>query len=176
MNNAQGIGMVVGLMVGLILAVCLLKFANKNHKAKTNYDERQELIRGTAYRYAFYAVVICEAVLALLDIFGVTIPLNTFLTHFSVIVIGGIVLAGYSIWKGVYWGLNNDKKRYIAIIVIATFINALPVAGAIRNGEMIVDGQFDLAWLNVMVLIMMAAIGIVAVVKMLVDKNQSEED
>ena len=45
------------------VAVALILIANNNRKFKTEYDERQLRVRGDAYRFAFYTVVIWETVL-----------------------------------------------------------------------------------------------------------------
>ena len=56
MNAVASYGMVFGLMIGLVIAVILLKFANKDHRFKTQYDERQESIKGRGYKYSFYTL------------------------------------------------------------------------------------------------------------------------
>ena len=71
MNIFKSTGVAVGLMVGLMIAVIIFKVANTNHKAKTEYDERQKEIRGKAYMYAFYTVVALECVMMIVDIGGV---------------------------------------------------------------------------------------------------------
>ena len=73
--NAQGFGFIVGLIVGLILVVILFKYANTDKKVKTEYDERQEKVRGKAYMYAFYTALIVEALLSMASICGIeTLP------------------------------------------------------------------------------------------------------
>ena len=51
--NGKGAGFAVGITVGVILVMVLLKMSNTDKKIKTEYDERQERIRGKAYKYAF---------------------------------------------------------------------------------------------------------------------------
>ena len=65
-NIYKAAGLAVGILVGLIIAAVLIVIANKNRKFKTEYDERQLKVRGDAYRYAFYTVVIWEAILFIL--------------------------------------------------------------------------------------------------------------
>ena len=55
-------GLAFGVMVGLIICVILFKIANSDKKVMTQYDERQEAVRGKAYRYAFYTAMGLEAV------------------------------------------------------------------------------------------------------------------
>ena len=49
MNAKVSVGMAIGLMVGLVISVILLKVANKDHKVKSQYDERQEMIKGKGW-------------------------------------------------------------------------------------------------------------------------------
>ena len=176
MNAGASFGMVFGLMVGLVIAVILLKFANKDHRFKTQYDERQEFIKGQGYKYSFYTLAILEAFLAILEIGGITFAIERYLVHFIVLLIGFTVLCVHSIWNGVYWGLNNNRKRYTAIIVIAVALNLIPVIAALVNGSLASEGFNSLPLLNVIVLIWMAVIGICALAKKCFATKGNEED
>ena len=176
MNAFASFGMVFGLLVGLVIAVILLKFANKDHRFKTKYDERQEFIKGQGYKYSFYTLAILEAFLAILEIGGITFAIERYLVHFIVLLIGLAVLCVHSIWNGVYWGLNNNRKRYTAIIVIAVALNLIPVIASIANGTLSRDGFYSLPLLNVIVLVWMAVIGICALAKKCVGTKSNEED
>ena len=45
MSEKAAMGVVFGIMVGLVICVGLFKFANKDNKIKSQYDERQEKYR-----------------------------------------------------------------------------------------------------------------------------------
>ena len=173
-SAAQSGGFVAGIVIGLILVVFLFKFANINHRAKTQYDERQKEIRGQAYQYAFYTLIGFEVLMLLLEVCEIRIPMQNYLLHFAGILIGCIVLACYCIWHDVYWGLNNNRKRYALIFLAAAVLNAIPVIGALMHGGLMEDGVFTAAVLNVMVLIMMAVIGIMLLIKHFADRSEVE--
>jgi len=176
MNAVASYGMVFGLMVGLIIAVILLKFSNKDHKFKTQYDERQEFIKGRGYKISFYTLLYLEALLAILDTGDISFGIDRYLVQFIVILISLAVLCMHSIWTGTYWGLNNNRKRYTAIIVVAIALNIIPVITSIANGSLAKEGFNSLPLLNVIVLIWMAVIGICALVKKAFDAKENEED
>ena len=176
MNAVASYGMVFGLMVGLVIAVILLKFANKDHRFKTQYDERQESIKGRGYKYSFYTLACLEAALAILEVGDISFGIERYLVHFIVLLISFAVLCVHSIWNGTYWGLNNNRKRYTAIIVIAIALNLIPVIASIANGTLAKEGFNSLPLLNVIVLIWMAVIGICALVKKAFDAKENEED
>ena len=54
-------GLAVGIVVGLILVVVIMRAVNFNHKMKTEYDEMQRSIRDRGYKYGFYTILIVEA-------------------------------------------------------------------------------------------------------------------
>jgi len=176
MNTGASFGMIFGLMVGLVIAVILLKFSNKDHKFKTQYDERQEFIKGRGYKYSFYTLLYLEALLAVLEVGDISFGIERYLVHFVVILISLAVLCVHSIWNGTYWGLNNNRKRYTAIIAIAIVLNLIPVIAAIANGSLSREGFNSLPLLNVIVLIWMGVIGICALLKKGIDAKTNEED
>ena len=65
--NARSAGLAIGLFVGLIICVVIFKYWNKDGKIKTQYDEMQELVRGRAYKYAFWTLVAFEAIMCILS-------------------------------------------------------------------------------------------------------------
>ncbi len=176
MNTKVSVGMAIGLMCGLVIAVILLKIANKDHKVKTQYDERQEMIKGRGYKYSFYTMLFMEVVVMLLEMSGIELPIDNYLVHAIAVLIGCLVLCIHSIWNGVYWGLNNNHKRYAIIIVIAVVLNIIPLAGAIAHDSLSGHGINSVPVLNVIVLVWMAIIGVAALVKKFVDSRNSEEE
>ncbi len=170
-------GLVVGIMVGLILVVILLKFANKDKKVKTEYDERQQTIKNKGYVIGFYSMVTVLAIEALWSLTGLDFPLPDFSMYFATILIGVTVMCGYAIWNGVYWGMNNDPKRYAIIFAVAIALNIIPIVGGIMRGDFLGANPIDsLPILNIMVLAMFAILLVVMLIKYLVDKTSREED
>ncbi len=176
MNAKVSAGMAMGLMVGLVIAVILLKVANKDHKLKTQYDERQELVKGKGYKYSFYTMMCVEVVLMLLDMAGISFPIESYLIHTCTLLLGCLVLCVHSIWNGAYWGLNNNHKRYAIIIVVAVILNIIPVAAAIAHNSLSGTGIDSIPILNIIVLVWMAMIGIAALAKKIIDGKAAEEE
>ncbi len=58
MNGYMLAGTITGVILGLIIAAILLRFAKKDKKGKFTYDERQKAARGEAYKYAFFTLVV----------------------------------------------------------------------------------------------------------------------
>jgi len=176
MNIYSSFGVVIGLIVGLIIAVICFKYANTNHKAKTEYDERQKVIRGQAYMYGFYTVLVFECLMLVISIGRLPLPVDEYILHFMGIILGCTVLAVYSIWHDVYWGLNNNRRRYSIVFIICAAINAIPVIASLRTGTLIVNSKPSSAFINLLVLIMLLILAIELLIKQIADKKEEGED
>lgn len=165
-NIFKSAGVAVGIVFGLILAIALIMIANKNRKIKTEYDERQLRVRGDAYRYAYYTVVIWEVILLVLAVGEFHPPVPEYVLHFVGILAGGIVLASYCIWKDAYWGLNNNRRRYGIILVVAALFNAIPLLGQLMDA----DGSV-FPYVNTLACIMLLVVGVELLVKQRVDQR-----
>ena len=170
-NIYKSAGITIGIFIGLILAVALILIANNNRKFKTEYDERQLRVRGDAYRYAFYSVIICEVILLILAIGEFTLPIPEYVLHFGGILIGCLVLSGYCIWKDAYWGLNNNRKRYGIILVVAGLLNALPLYMALSTGSV-----SDFPYVNLLTCIMLLVVGIELLLKHFLDQHSENAE
>ena len=114
-NEARMFGVATGVAVGLVLALVIVRTVNRDRKLRTEYDEMQKLARGQAYKYAFYAVMIYEALVCWLSM-GIELPAEQSVIHFFGIFVGITVQACYCIWKDAYIGLNTNLKRYIILV------------------------------------------------------------
>lgn len=173
--NATAFGFVTGLMIAAVVIVVLFKYANKDGRVRTEYDERQKGVRGKAYRYAFYTEVFAQVVLMFMYMSGIELPIEDYVLQFIAIMTGCIVLAVYCIWNDVYWGMNNDHRKYHIIFVVAILLNALPIVGAIRGGNWGENGKLGMPLLNAIVLIMMGIIYAELFIKYMMKKDADEE-
>lgn len=171
-NIFMSAGVAVGIFMGLIVALFLIKLANSNRKVRSEYDERQLRVRGDAYRYAFYTVVVWEAVLIVLAYGDFHLPVPDLALHFAGIVAGGLVLSTVCIWKDAYWGLNNNRRSYGIILVVAGLFNAIPVIGSLSD-----TGGSDFPYVNLLCCVMLVVVGAELLLKQMADKQaESAED
>lgn len=169
-NDARILGAVVGAIVALVIVIIIRKFI-LNKEMTTQYDEMQKQIRGEAYKYAFFAMIIFEALVVILTL-GVEIPAEPYVIHFFAMVVGITVQASYSIWKGAYVGLNMNLKRYVILITIIALFNLFTAFMDWRDGDLITDGKFQAPTINLLCGLMFAVIGVVGLVKRLTDREE----
>ena len=171
----RSVGLAVGVLVGLVIAVILLRDMNRDHKVRTEYDEMQKAIRNRGYMYAFYTVIIFEALMCLIPSF-VRIPAEPIIIHFLPIFFGITVQASYCIWNKAYVGLNTNMQRYLIVAVIASAINFLAFFMAWKNGSLIVDGVLQAPFVNLLCAVMFAVLGIVGLLRKAADNRETEEE
>ena len=170
-NSARMIGVTIGIIVGLIVAIFIIRYVNRNKKLTTEYDEMQKQIRGEGYKYAFYTVMILEAVLCVLTM-GIVLPAEPYVVHFFAIFVGITVQACYCIWKGAYIGQNTNLKRYVILMAIVSVFNLYTAFMAWRTGELFADDKFQAPAVNLLCGLMFAVIGIVGLVKKVTDREE----
>ena len=162
-------------IVYLIICIIVFKYANKDHNVKTAYDERQQEVRGRGYRVAFYTAMILEAVMLILYYGNLPLPADPYMAHAAVIFLSCTVLACYMIWNGAYWGLNNDRRRYYIILAATVVLNAFPVVMTAVHGRLLEYGKLSSVFINLLALVMLAAIGIVMLIRDNLDRNEEKE-
>lgn len=173
-NTGKMVGIAVGIMVGLVLCLILYRVMNKDGKIKTQYDEMQQIIRGKGYKYAFYAILICEALLIPLSVGDVRLPFDNACLHFLIIFIGVVIHITYCIFKDAYVGLNTNMKRFMIIMIVAAVINFLSAFAAFKEGSMILDGQFQTPFINLLCGFLFVILAIELLIKKMIDNRTAD--
>ncbi|MCR5651393.1 MAG: hypothetical protein K6F86_09465 [Lachnospiraceae bacterium] len=165
-------GMAAGLVAGLIICVILFRYMNKDKKILTKYDERQEMARGRAYKYGFWASMATAAVVMITDVAEISLA-SSFTKYFFIMFVGILVQVTYSIFNDAYLGINTNKKRLMIICIIAGLCNLLGVVGNIKGGTFIVNGVVSDAGTNLLCCILMVVIGIELLIKDSMDRKHA---
>ena len=162
----------LGLIIGIILAIIIIKMFNKDGKAITKYDERQKVVRGEAYKYGFFSILITCGVLMVLNTQEGILNVLGDTLFFIPIIIGVIVQVTYSIFKDGYVGLNTNMKRFIIFMTLIGLLNLGLGILWIVKGEILVNGVLQSGALNLMCAFMFAVIAIELIIKSIIDKKE----
>lgn len=166
-------GRTVGALVGFVIAFILIKVCNTNKKTKTEWDERQQLERGKAYKYGFIVAV------AYMFLQGL-VPLDTlpYMNNMMVSLIGGFiaiaVFSVISIWKDANFGMNSDVKKYTVLYVVLGLFNGVIGIMAAVAGHIVEDGELQFPFINLGIGVLFLLIGIELVVKHNLNKAEEE--
>ena len=172
--NFSSAGLAIGVVVGIIIVYFIMRIVNKDNRFRTEYDEMQKIIRGDAYRVAFYTVLIFEALMCFLSTMT-ELPMEPFVVHFLAILIGVLTQAGYCIWKGAYVGLNTRMNRFVVMAVVVSAINLLVAFMAWRNGSLFEGGKLQAPFVNLLCGIMFAILGVVGLIRWMTGSRTEEE-
>lgn len=165
-------GLAIGIAVGLVLVIILLKALNKDGAVKTKYDERQQIVRGKAYKVGFYSGLIACAVMLFLSTGHFGVERLGFSGYFIPILAGVVGQVSYCIFKDGYVGLNTNMTRFIIIMaLIGAFNLFIGIFAAIR-GEMTADGMFQGPFINLLCGILFVIIFVELVVKKAIDARE----
>ena len=129
--------------------------------------------RGKGYRYAFFSYVIFNVFFFVFDMGAeVQLPMGPLLI--CGVFVACAVHIVYCIFHEAYWGLNNNVKNYIILLIVATIINL--VIGLVNGfgGEWFIEGNMNSSFYNLAVAIFLAVILVAMLVKYMKDKREVE--
>ena len=105
---------VAGLVVG--------KLAGKK-LGKAEFDERQQLARGKAYKAGFYTLLVGLLAVHLIPIFTEWQPKDTALLPFAVICVGVTVFACVAVANDAYLGIRQNPRAMLLVLGIVVVGN-----------------------------------------------------
>lgn len=168
----SGATIVMGIILIILGVIIILIKSNKNKK----YDERQMLMRGKCYKYAFFAFMFYSFLDFLLETFELTKIAAPEVWTVQGILVAIAVLMGTAIWNDAYFPLGDYKVRIMVTIGIVIIANAFSLAVNLMHGSFMVDGQLQLSVLNAEMIIIFVVILIEIIIKGALDKKEGEED
>ncbi len=140
-RDLQGIAIVLGMVLGVMLIVALIAVTQTNDSMKQNYDERQELLRGRGAKYGFYTMMMLNCILFMLEAAEVYLPMSAGFSLLFSAMIGVGVYAVYCIWKDAYFALNQKAGTLTVIFLLIGTLNLIMGIGAFLEGAAFQNNQ-----------------------------------
>ncbi|MGN0277283.1 MAG: hypothetical protein ACI4CZ_08820 [Hominisplanchenecus sp.] len=160
-----GMGVVCGILVGLLLMVVFLKLTKTDGSLKCKYDERQQLVRGKGFQYAFFTLMIYDVLFGIREeVFGFRL-VEDMTGVFIGIILGCMVYAVYCIWHDGYYSLNENRGRVQIVFLLIGLVNFLLSLRGIIHGTMMEDGVLTAPFSNLFCAVLMFALCGVTFVK-----------
>ena len=166
----------VGVFVGIIISVIFVKAYNTDNKFKTDYDERQEAIRGRGYKYAAYTAWALLGLLCCFKIAKIDLHMDDAMIAFSILVISLLVQTVHAVMNDAYFGSNNNRRKYLIFFVVIGAINIAAAVSRYVAGEMIVDGTLTWRGINGLCGLMFVVLGIALGIKNFISKKEDDEE
>lgn len=156
--NSMGIMMVLAMMLGLVLAVIIKSVITKGDDVKSNYDERQELVRGRGYKYGFFTVIVANLLYYMMQQAGIGFSMSGDIAMVVNMLIGICVCACYCIWNEGYFALNEKIGTFIVIVLIGGGINLIMGIHGFISGAAMQNGKYTFYIINLLAGIMILII------------------
>ena len=174
MRNGIVAGVICGALVGLILVAVILKWMRGDGSKKCKFDERQELVRGTSFKYGFFALIIYNGAYILATMALEKLPFDTATGMFFGICFGVMVFAAYGIWHDGYLALNEKPVRVLIAFALIGIINLALGIRSFVAGDAFVDGQLTFRSINLFCGLLFVFIGVVYLLKWIKDVREGD--
>ena len=145
------VGMLVGVAVGLgVVAMCFKYVKIRKKESGFEYDERQELARGTGFKYAYVTSIVYNGVLCLFTATGITLPVEQSVLIMVGILLSVLVYVIYCIQHDAYVSLNENANRLMIVFVILGGFNTMIGVMHLIHGTMFENGVFTFHGINLL--------------------------
>lgn len=180
MNVEYILGVVCG-VVSVFFVAYIIKYivgkldSNEEKKYPDEYDERQILARGKAYKYGFHAMMFAMLINGYIMDYVFEWCTNIIFA-FTNLIIGLLVFAAVSIFNDAYLKLSENPVRAIILFLFCGICNLIsPVTDYIRNKTLLdEDGKFYN--MNLECAVLMCIIIIMLFVKMYITKREEGDE
>lgn len=169
------LGAVTGFLA-IFAMILLIKYVlgKKNYRfGGCNYDERQLLARGKAYKYGYFSLLLCTMLIAISGI-KMLFSVSGF---FIGICISIFIFAVVCIKEDAYMSLTENAKGINAMFALIALINYATSIPVITNKKLLLDhGVLSVRCMNLTCAVLFTLILVVFNAKLIYDKKQEKDD
>lgn len=173
-NVGVKVGILLGTILGVVIAVLIRVLTKRGDTVRGKYDERQEMARGKAAKYAFFSMFICNMILAILVGLDLFLSVDAMVLLMVSGMLGITIYVSYCIWNDAYFALNDKRKSIVLILVILGIYNLSVGINAFWKGIVLQNGQLTIYSLSFFCGIMMLVIGAVMLLKKICKDGKDE--
>lgn len=160
----------VTIFVIIVLLVQVLKGIKKQNPSGKQYDERQLLARGNAYKYAFFTVLIYFVGIGVLSVIFEREFATTYAYGCLGLCIGLIVFVTYSTFQDAYIGIKENMNLSIGSAFLVGICNLVP--GLLNTNKIIIEGVLQNTVSQLALGVTFLYVGMILIVKKLIDQRE----
>lgn len=157
-------------IVYVIVALLVHVLKNMKNKTAPQYDERQLLVRGNAYKYGFFTLLSYYVGIGVLSVIMERDFATTYAYAGIGLCLGLIVFVTYSLFKDAYIGIKDNMSLSIGCSFLAGFCNAGPSLS--NMDRMLVGGILQNTFVQLLLGVTFIYIGIILIVKKQMNKRE----
>lgn len=175
-NGTLGIltGIIIGAIIGIILVILILKVTKTDGDIKCKYDERQELVRGKGFKYAFFTLLFYNSAAACLIAAFKEIPIDSSGFLMIGVIIQLLVYVIYAIWNEAYFSLNENPQKVMVALALIGLFNLFIGIYQIAEGRFLENGLLTFRSMNFFLGIAMVIVFIVLAVKQICRRREED--
>jgi len=158
--------------IAIVIVTLIIANIKKKKNTYTEYDERQILARGKAYKSAFLVLVgyiIACALVNILEINWAELSVQMFIGLF----LSTAVFVGVSIFNDAYFTSNKGRKSLLASLAFIAGAECFGIA--FDNKTFVTNGIANLDIIPIITMIWAISIFVMIVIKTIIDKKAVEE-
>ncbi len=167
-------GAITGVIIGILVLIIILKVTKTDGNIKCKYDERQELVRGKGFKYAFFTLLCYNFIVACLIMAFEEIPIDGSGYLMIGTIIGVLVYVTYAIWNEAYFSLNENPKKIMLVFALLGFSNLLLGIRQMIEGKFLENGVLTFHSMNFFIGIVMVIIFAVLVAKQICRRREED--
>lgn len=168
------LGFICGLIIVAIIGI-VLRISGKK-KTGCEYDERQEAIRGTGFKYAYFTGMLVLIIGGIIEIMMGRSWCTMFTFSMIALWISICVFTTYCVIKDAYFTLRSKRKTLIIIFLAAGIINLCFGLDSAKQGEIIVNGMLSLSATNLLTGAACIYLGLMMIVRSIYERRQEIEE
>ena len=163
-------------IAAFVIIFLISRKAGKNE----HFDEMQLKVRGDAYKFSFFTVIILLAAVGLCYAtgdFNISDYISPDMILFSILYAGLLVFSVYSISKGAFFFVREKGNFYLAACFIVIVTNLPVLISRIVDGELIQNGSlsFNHGGANILNIILFVTMIAVIIIKKAGCKKETTE-
>ncbi|MBQ9648149.1 MAG: hypothetical protein IJV43_07325 [Oscillospiraceae bacterium] len=169
---------VLGFLVGAVCATLVALLARHlmiRKNGKPEYDERQRLVRGKAFEYGFYALLLYNAIYAMACAAAERELMEPMLSGVFGVYVGLLVLGLYTIRKGAFFPVGAPQGAKVGLLFAMGVLCAVMSARYAQSGALVADGMLTLECLQPIAALTFFALGVAILLRRRRDRREEAE-
>lgn len=137
-------GIIIGALVGGVLAIVIMKVLKKDKSMKCKWDERQLLARGNGFKYGFFTMIILLVIYGFSSVLIKKYPIDASAVSILIVCVAVTVYVVYCIWQEAYIALNENQNRLMVVFIVIGGVNLMLGIMALVGGDAFTDGVLNI--------------------------------
>lgn len=144
-------------------------------KKSCSFDERQELIRGRAFKYAFFSILIYVIGYGAISLMLEKDFMTTSAALFTGVFISFVIFAVYNIWNESFFALKQAPINFILLFSSTAICSGYTGICSIKDGSIMENGLLNFECLSIVSSIAFVIVVITILIRLIINKKAEQE-